>query len=93
MTNVVNAFDPEAVIFGGKIGLVASLIQGPLQEKVSQRSLARGGRQIPILFGALGAESPIIGAFALILRELFQNPEFHFSHSRGTTEGRPVDRP
>ena len=88
MTNVVNAFDPEAIIFGGKIGLAAGLIQGPLQEKVARRALARGSRQVPILFGGLGAESPIIGAFALILRELFQNPEFHFSHSRGTVEGR-----
>ncbi len=77
ITNIINLYDPETVIIGGKISLIGDLIQNELQDQVNRRVLPRGGQAIPILFSGLNADSSIIGAFSLVLRELFQNPEFH----------------
>jgi N-acetylglucosamine repressor len=82
ITNMINLFDPETVIIGGKISLVGDLIQNELQDQVNRRVLPRGGQVIPILFSGLNADSPVIGAFSLVLRELFQNPEFHLKLTR-----------
>lgn len=83
IVNVVNLFDPEAVILGGQISLVEDLIIDQLQDAVNKRSLVSGLEPVPVLFSELKSEAPIIGAFSLVLRELFQNPDFRFA-SRGS---------
>ncbi|MEI7844947.1 MAG: ROK family transcriptional regulator [Chloroflexota bacterium] len=75
--NVINSFDPQAVILGGKINLAGQLILPVVQEYVNQRAISRTEQQLPVLMSELGENAPVIGAFSLVLRKLFQNPEFH----------------
>lgn len=75
--NVINAFDPQAVVLGGKISLAGDLILPIIQEYVDRRAISRSEQQLPVIMSELGANAPVIGAFSLVLRELFQNPEFH----------------
>jgi glucokinase-like ROK family protein len=75
--NVINAFDPQAVVLGGKISLAGDLILPVIQEYVDRRAISRSEQQLPVIMSELGANAPVIGAFSLVLRELFQNPEFH----------------
>ena len=82
IVNAVNLFDPEAVIIGGKISLVEDLIIGQLQDAVNERSLIGGSEPVPVIFSELKGEAPIVGAFALVLRELFQDPDFRFASRR-----------
>jgi N-acetylglucosamine repressor len=82
IVNVVNLFDPEAVIIGGRISLVEDLIVDQLQDAVNERSLIGGSQLVPVIFSELKSEAPIIGAFSLVLRELFQNPDFRFASRR-----------
>jgi N-acetylglucosamine repressor len=77
--NVVNSFDPQAVILGGKINLAGQLILPVVQEYVNQRAISRSEQQLPVLMSELGEMAPVIGAFSLVLRKLFQNPEFHLT--------------
>lgn len=77
VVNTINAFDPQAVVLGGKIGLVGDLILPVIQENVERRAISRREQQVPVILSELGANAPVVGAFSLVLRELFQNPEFH----------------
>jgi hypothetical protein len=39
-----------------------------------------------VIFSELKSEAPIIGAFSLVLRELFQNPDFRFISRRSLAQ-------
>jgi predicted NBD/HSP70 family sugar kinase len=75
--NVINSFDPEAVLLGGKIGVAKELIYEQLKQQTFQRLMPRGEKGASIQFSELNSDAPIIGAFSLVLQELFQNPAFH----------------
>ncbi|MFN8487556.1 MAG: ROK family protein [Caldilineaceae bacterium] len=75
--NVVNAFDPQAVVLGGEISLAGDLILPVVQAYVDQRTISHSDQQVRVLMSELGAQAPVVGAFSLVLRELFQNPAFH----------------
>ena len=79
--NVINAFDPQAIVLGGKIGMAESLILPVIQDYVDRRAISRSQQQCPVIMSDLGADAPLIGAFSLVLRELFQNPEFHLANN------------
>ena len=75
--NVINAFDPQAVVLGGKISIAGDLIQPVVQAYVDRRAISRTEQQLPVIMSELGVKAPVVGAFSLVLRELFQNPGFH----------------
>jgi predicted NBD/HSP70 family sugar kinase len=77
--NIFNAFDPQAIVLGGKIGLAGDLILPVIQEYVDRRAISRSEQQLPVKMSELGSNAPVIGAFSLVLRELFQNPGFHLA--------------
>ena len=77
IVNVINSFDPEAVLLGGKIGVAKELIYEQLKQQTFQRLMPRGEKITNIYFSELNSDAPIIGAFSLVLQELFQNPAFH----------------
>jgi predicted NBD/HSP70 family sugar kinase len=74
IVNLINSFDPEAVVIGGKIALAQDLIADRVNQMVRQRTLSGNALPVPVRFSSLGQEVQIVGAFSLVLRELFQNP-------------------
>jgi N-acetylglucosamine repressor len=77
--NISNTFDPQAIILGGKICLAADVVLPIIQECVNRQAFSRRAQPMPVIMSELGANAPVIGAFSLVLRELFQNPEFHLA--------------
>ena len=77
IVNVINSFDPEAVLLGGKIGVAKELICERLKQGTFERLMPRGEKITNIYFSELNSDAPIIGAFSLVLHELVQNPAFH----------------
>lgn len=71
----VNLIRPEAVLIGGRICLAGDLVLDGLRQAVAQRAMSGDAREVPIIPGELQAEAPLVGAFCLVLRELFTNPE------------------
>ena len=76
IVNVINSFDPEAVLLGGKIGVAKELIHERLKQQISQRLMYRGEKSVSINFSKLNFDAPLVGAFSLVLHEFFQNPAF-----------------
>ena len=76
IVNVINSFDPEAVLLGGKIGVAKELIHERLKQQISQRLTYRGEKSVNINFSKLKSDATLIGAFSLVLHEFFQNPAF-----------------
>lgn len=74
ITNLVNLFDPEAIVVGGEIGLAKNFLSEHLENAIKTRTLTGDTKPVPIHFSEMGHDAQIIGAFSLVLRELFQNP-------------------
>ena len=81
VVNLVNTLDPEAVVIGGQIALTESLISDILLDRVNRFSLTRRALPPPILYTTLKQDAPIIGAFSLVMRQLFQDPSFGYDNN------------
>jgi predicted NBD/HSP70 family sugar kinase len=73
VVNVVNSFDPEAIILGGRLTLAGDLVVERLQQIVTERAMVNESRPVSIRLGALRSDAAVIGAYSLVLRELFQH--------------------
>jgi hypothetical protein len=62
------------VVIGGKIALAQEFMREPIQEAIRSRTIMGKNSKVPLYFSQLGQDVQIIGAFSLVLRELFQNP-------------------
>lgn len=80
VVNLVNTFDPQAVVIGGQIALAENLIRDILLERVNHHSLTRRAIPPPILYTTLKQDAPIVGAFSLVMRQLFQDPTFGYDN-------------
>lgn len=74
LKNVVNLFNPGAIILGGE-GLRGGeyLIKG-IQREITTHFFAKHRQQLHILLSDLGDDVWLIGASALVLNELFKAP-------------------
>ena len=70
----INVIDPEAVVFGGKFALLEPFLDESVQTELRGRIFANPIRCVPFLFGTLADETPLLGAYALVLSDLFQSP-------------------
>ena len=74
VANIINTFDPSAVVIGGQIALAQDFMRGPIEASIRSRTIMGKTNPVPLYFSQLGQDVQIIGAFSLVLRELFQNP-------------------
>ena len=72
VVNLVNTFDPEAFVVGGRLALAGDLLLDRLREMVADCTMVSDLRQVRVLQSTLHTKAPVIGAFSLVLRELFQ---------------------
>jgi glucokinase-like ROK family protein len=70
--NLVNTFDPEAILVGGRLALAGDLLLDRLRERVAGCTMVSELREVRVLQSTLSCDAPVIGAFSLVLRELFQ---------------------
>lgn len=70
IANIVNLFDPQLVIIGGKLGLASPRIMEGIQETLKNRTLSHKSKRIPVLASEL--ENPVVlGASALVIDDAF----------------------
>ena len=65
ISNLVNIFNPEAVIIGGGVIAAGELLLGPAREVVARRALAPSRDIVRIVRARYGAEAGMLGAAAL----------------------------
>jgi glucokinase-like ROK family protein len=74
IANIIYAFNPSQVILGGMLSLAGPYVLPSAQAEVENRSLAVVRKNVQLTLSALKADACVIGAAALILRDILNNP-------------------
>jgi glucokinase-like ROK family protein len=70
IANLINLFDPQAIIIGGGVTSSGPLLFDTVQQVVSERSLSRHSKEIAIIQSSFGSRASVMGAISLILSEV-----------------------
>jgi glucokinase-like ROK family protein len=68
--NLVNLFDPSAIVLHGRIAVLGDLVVEPIRKVIKEKAYNIEKKSIEIEFASFGNESPMIGAIALILENV-----------------------
>lgn len=66
---IVNAFNPELVIVGGKLSAAEDVLLDPLREAVHRYAIASAAAEARITRGVLGERAEVLGALELAARQ------------------------
>ena len=72
VANIINLFNPELVIVGGGVTQAGDLIFKPLKKAVQKRAFSVSAEVAKIIPVSLGKDCTVIGAAALVLKEMFK---------------------
>ena len=72
VANIINLFNPELVIVGGGVARAGDLIFEPLKKAVQERAFSVSAEVAKIIPVSLGKDCTVIGAAALVLKEMFE---------------------
>jgi glucokinase len=68
VVNLLHLFDPELIIIGGGVSRAGELILAPVRKVIAERAMP-GFRQAKVVTSALGDDSGLYGAVALVLEK------------------------
>lgn len=71
IVNLVNTFDPQAVILGRQMALAGNRLLDPIRALVAERSIEPLREQVQILPADLILNGTMVGAVTLVLQEIF----------------------
>lgn len=71
VANIVNVFNPDAVIIGNRMSLARRWIEAPLKQAIVKRSLGFHLRNVQLSFSELGERSAMLGAVQLAIDGFF----------------------
>jgi len=74
IANLINAYNPEMVIVGGRVTSAGELVWGPMRRTVAQRALQEAQCSLRIVPAALGEQSAAVGSACLVFRLLLTSP-------------------
>jgi predicted NBD/HSP70 family sugar kinase/biotin operon repressor len=66
---IVNAFNPELVIVGGKVSAAGDVLLDPLREAVHRYAIPSAAEDVRITRGVLGERAEVLGALELAARQ------------------------
>lgn len=78
IVTLINLFNPERIIIGGKIGCAKNLVFTSIMNIVQKRALEIPRRNTEIVFSNMGSNSGTIGATVPIIDEFFKNQVNNF---------------
>jgi predicted NBD/HSP70 family sugar kinase len=70
VANLCNVLNPSRVVLGGDLAEAGELVLAPIRESVARYAIPSAARQLSLVQGALGARAEVLGAVALVLREM-----------------------
>ncbi|HVO19071.1 MAG TPA: ROK family transcriptional regulator [Anaeromyxobacter sp.] len=70
--NLVNLYDPEAIVLSGRVALAGDLVLSTIREILDSRAINPHKREIHVGLVAHGERAAVMGAIALILNEVLQ---------------------
>jgi len=72
IANIVNVFNPNAVVVGNRLSRAQPWLEEPLRRTVEQRALGFHLRNVHLLFAELGDRSAVMGAVELAISAFFE---------------------
>ncbi len=85
IANLINAFNPELVVFGGVLSLASPFLLPAIQQAIGSRSLAQSSQTIRVEVSTHGRDACVIGCIALVLHDILSQPTLTL---RADAEGR-----
>jgi predicted NBD/HSP70 family sugar kinase len=74
IANLINAFNPELVIFGGVISLASDYLLPAIEKTLEGRSLAWPRRMARVMASSYGPDACVMGGVALVLHDILSRP-------------------
>ncbi len=74
IANLINAFNPELVIFGGVISLASDYLLPAIEKTLEGRSLAWPRQMVRVMASSYGPDACVMGGVALVLHDILSRP-------------------
>ena len=74
IANLVNAFNPELIIFGGVMSLASDYLLPAVEKILEERSLAWPRRMAKVMASSHGPDACVMGGIALVLNDILSRP-------------------
>ncbi|TBL79937.1 ROK family transcriptional regulator [Paenibacillus thalictri] len=71
LVNIVNSFNPELIIIGGRLTAAAEWLDEPIRQTMEQRLLPYPRKPLEVQFSALDSRSTVLGASTLAAGNFF----------------------
>ncbi len=86
LANLVNALNPEMVVFGGILSLAKEFLMPVIQQTISERALRWSWQSAQMVAAAYGSDACVMGSVAMVYDQILRQP-FH-----AVRASRPVSR-
>jgi N-acetylglucosamine repressor len=74
IANLINAFNPELIIFGGVMSLASNYLLPAAEKTLKERSLAWPRRMARVMASSYGPDACVMGGVALVLHDILSRP-------------------
>jgi glucokinase-like ROK family protein len=74
IANLINALNPELIIFGGIVSLASSYLLPAIEKALKERSLIWPRRMAKVMASSHGPEACVMGGVALVLHDILKKP-------------------
>jgi glucokinase-like ROK family protein len=75
IASLVNALNPELVVFGGILSLAWEFLLPPVTEEIQQRALRWNREAMQVVLARHGFDACVIGGLALVLQDILREPQ------------------
>jgi predicted NBD/HSP70 family sugar kinase len=75
IANLINAFNPELVIFGGVVSLASDYLLPAVEKTIEERSLAWPRKMVRVMASSYGPDACVMGGVALVLHDILSRPD------------------
>jgi glucokinase-like ROK family protein len=74
IANLINAFNPDLIIFGGVMSLASDYLLPAVEKTIEQRSLAWPRKMVRVMASSHGPDACVMGGVALVLHDILSRP-------------------
>jgi glucokinase-like ROK family protein len=74
IANLINAFNPELIIFGGVMSLASDYLLPAIEKTLDERPLAWLRRMVRVMASSYGPDACVMGGVALVLHDILSKP-------------------
>ena len=74
LANLINALNPEMVVFGGILSLAKEFLLPTIQQTINERALRWASRSTQVVVAAYGSDACVMGAVATVYDYILREP-------------------